>query len=102
MRGVIHNFSYMISPLFTDRDECANKPCKNGTCIDKIASYQCKCNTGYTGKDCETGNLAAGMLTMYHAPLHILANQSKSYFLGNNYVKMQTVVLERISAFLQH
>ena len=37
-----------------DIDDCKNKPCKNnGTCVDGIASYTCKCPVGFSGTDCE-------------------------------------------------
>ncbi|XP_065060838.1 protein crumbs homolog 1-like isoform X2 [Rhopilema esculentum] len=37
-----------------DPNKCAENPCKNGgVCIDLFASYECNCQSGYTGKDCE-------------------------------------------------
>lgn len=42
--------------LFTDIDYCINHTCQNGgSCVDGIHSYSCKCPTGYTGGNCETG-----------------------------------------------
>eukprot|EP00794_Sanderia_malayensis_P003060 gene3060-3523_t len=36
-------------------DECATKPCRNnGTCVDGINSFTCRCRAGYTGKHCQT------------------------------------------------
>ena len=41
---------------FTDIDDCKNNSCKNdGTCVDGVNDYTCKCATGYTGDNCETG-----------------------------------------------
>lgn len=38
---------------YRDLDECKPHPCKhNGTCIDLIANYSCKCMPGYTGQNC--------------------------------------------------
>ena len=31
-------------------DDCAVNPCQNnGTCIDLVAKYECRCKDGYTG-----------------------------------------------------
>ena len=39
-----------------DINECERNPCQNnGTCTDKINNYECQCEKGYEGKDCEKG-----------------------------------------------
>ena len=42
----------------SDIDDCAEKTCSGvGQCKDDINDYTCKCNQGYTGKDCQTSKL---------------------------------------------
>ena len=54
------NFNMFIKPPWSiisftlDIDDCKGKSCDNGgTCIDGIASFQCKCPVGFTGLACE-------------------------------------------------
>ena len=43
---------------FPDIDECASVPCSNnGFCEDVTNGFKCSCKPGYTGINCETGNL---------------------------------------------
>ena len=40
---------------FLDIDDCASFPCENnGTCVDGLNGYTCRCSVGFTGDDCET------------------------------------------------
>lgn len=51
----------MLQWLFCvlDIDECASDPCmNNGTCVDKVASWSCACQPGYTGLQCQIGKTA--------------------------------------------
>ena len=41
--------------VFLDLNECQDLPCVHGSCKDGINDYNCICNSGYTGKDCEIG-----------------------------------------------
>ena len=39
-----------------DEDECSGvDPCEHGTCVDAPGTFQCNCDTGYTGLTCEVG-----------------------------------------------
>lgn len=43
-----------FSPLFSDVDECKNSPCTNAvSCQNLVGDYKCKCQKGWTGKNCE-------------------------------------------------
>ena len=44
---------------FSDINECSNSPCKNGaTCVNLQGSYRCDCKSGYSGNNCETGQMS--------------------------------------------
>lgn len=38
----------------TEIDECLSNPCQNnGTCIDNLGYFECKCTEDYVGDHCE-------------------------------------------------
>ena len=53
--------------FFVDIDECASIPCQNGgSCTDQINNYNCHCDDGYDGPNCENGNDALSLkVTVY-------------------------------------
>jgi jagged-like protein len=39
--------------VFADTDDCNANPCRNnGTCVDRIADFECNCKNGWKGKTC--------------------------------------------------
>ena len=45
-------------PLFADINDCEPDPCQNGgVCQDKVNDYDCTCQPGYEGKNCETSKM---------------------------------------------
>ena len=41
-----------------DIDDCVNEPCANGgTCDDGVNGYTCNCAPGYSGPNCNAGNV---------------------------------------------
>jgi len=45
--------------FFLDIDDCQPMPCKNNaTCVDHVNNYTCTCDSGFTGRNCEIGELS--------------------------------------------
>ena len=41
-------------PRYSDMNECAPAPCKNGaTCVNLVGRYRCDCAPGFIGVTCE-------------------------------------------------
>ena len=38
----------------SDIDECLGDPCTHGVCKDRVNTYQCNCDSGWTGYHCDT------------------------------------------------
>ena len=57
-RKTLHDNTFLS---FLDVDECTatgDNPCQNGgTCSNTVGGYECKCPSGYSGDQCETGEL---------------------------------------------
>lgn len=39
-----------------------------GTCVNNLAGYTCRCNTGYTGSACENGKFISGVFKTLTSP----------------------------------
>ena len=39
----------------SDIDDCSPNPCVHGNCTDQVNGYQCTCDGGYEGTNCDSG-----------------------------------------------
>ena len=39
--------------FLVETDECVSSPCLNGNCTDQLNSFECNCEPGYTGSNCD-------------------------------------------------
>ena len=44
--------------MLADINECLDEPCANGQCLDAVDGYMCHCFDGYTGTNCDIGNIS--------------------------------------------
>ena len=57
--AVIHDYIFNnTKSFFSDIDECQSQPCQNnGTCQNLAGGYLCNCKAGFSGFNCESGEL---------------------------------------------
>lgn len=52
-----HFVMFVFFLLLTDVDDCASSPCRhNGTCVDLVADFVCRCVDGWKGRTCSNRN----------------------------------------------
>lgn len=49
--------TYLNDDDISDINECLQSPCVHGQCSDTLGSYRCTCDVGWTGTNCQTGNV---------------------------------------------
>ena len=59
MRKFNYGGFYLVFISFVERDECENATCSdngdNYVCKDGVNGFQCVCDEGYTGDNCDSG-----------------------------------------------
>ena len=69
-----------------ETNECDSTPCENGgSCSDKINSFQCTCQDGYTGNTCQGGTDYTWILPskLLNYDIHFLTKDI--FFLSKNW-----------------
>ena len=93
--------------LSLDVDECAGTPCKNGAkCSNIPGSYLCSCKAGFTGKNCDTGQLARSLFnsnTFLQSICELSAISLRGFYFinfafGNVFNKRKEMVVLNITA----
>ena len=52
LRAVKMDLLYVLLSEF-DGDSCESNPCVHGSCTDGVFRYNCTCNLGYIGVNCQ-------------------------------------------------
>ncbi|OWF51465.1 sushi, von Willebrand factor type A, EGF and pentraxin domain-containing protein 1-like [Mizuhopecten yessoensis] len=53
LNATMNDAFIQIPSVCDDVNECDSSPCFRGNCTDDYNSYQCKCEVGFTGNDCD-------------------------------------------------
>nr|XP_031527511.1 coagulation factor IX isoform X3 [Vicugna pacos] len=69
---------------YVDGDQCESSPCLNGgLCKDDINSYECWCQAGYEGKNCELVPFPCGRVSVSDTPTTF--TRAETIFSSMNY-----------------
>ena len=65
-------YGFIIDLLYVlEIDECEASPCVNGECVDKLLDYECRCERGWNGTNCDEGKLLNTF--WYLPPFHVIS-----------------------------
>lgn len=56
-----------LSTIVTAIDECADRPCVHGVCVDGYMEFTCTCDPGFTGHTCDAGLYDTKVSVVSHA-----------------------------------
>ena len=56
--GILRTQCLVLLYVFVDRNQCGSAPCLHGgECVELSNTYICRCPEGYSGKQCERGEI---------------------------------------------